>query len=144
MRSAAAVRIAGSVVGGGSNFVRPIYAILVLIPENASSDRGALHMHSTSNENDAFGLKRETTRCRARTPALGTLPLDPSQAVRQGPEIETRSASSCCDRPVRLRAAHNMPPVISTIVMLRFFVRRQRTSMSADFTSRPNAVLGHV
>jgi hypothetical protein len=35
----------------------------------------------------------ETTRCRARTPALGTLPLDSSQAVRQGREI------SCCDRP---------------------------------------------
>jgi hypothetical protein len=56
----------------------------------------------------------ETTRCRARALALGTLSLDPSQAVRQGREIEARSASSCCDRPVRLRAARNMPPVIST------------------------------
>src|SRR5262249_28447921 len=77
----------------------------------------------------------ETTRCRARTPALGTLPLEPSQAVRQGREIEARSASSCCERPVRLRAARNMPPVISTIVMLRLLVRRQRTSMSAYFTN---------
>ena len=32
--------------------------------------------------------------------------------------------------------ARNMPPVISTIVMLRFFARRQRTSMSAYFTNR--------
>src|SRR5262249_16587434 len=77
----------------------------------------------------------ETTRCRARALALGTLPLDPSQAVRQGREIEARSASSCCERPVRLRAARNMPPVISTIVMLRLLARRQRTSMSAYFTN---------
>ena len=76
----------------------------------------------------------ETTRCKARVLALGTLALDPSQAVRQGREIEARSASSCCERPVRLRAARNMPPVISTIVMLRLFARRQRTSMSAYFT----------
>src|SRR5262249_6824322 len=76
-----------------------------------------------------------TTRCRARALALGTLPLEPSQAVRQGREIEARSASSCCDRPVRLRAARNMPPVISTIVMLRLFAPRQRTSMSAYFTN---------
>src|SRR5262249_49860794 len=44
-------------------------------------------------------------------------------------------ASSCCERPVRLRAARDMPPVISTIVMLRLFARRQRTSMSAYFTN---------
>src|SRR5215468_2852559 len=52
----------------------------------------------------------ETTRCRARTPALGTLPLEPSQAVRQGREIEARSASSCCETPVRraLRATGNL------------------------------------
>jgi hypothetical protein len=77
----------------------------------------------------------ETTRCRARALALGTLPLDPSQAVRQGRDIEARSASSFCERPVRLRAARNMPPVISTIVMLRLFARRQRASMSAYFTN---------
>src|SRR5215471_13361883 len=77
----------------------------------------------------------EITRCRARALALGTLPLDPSQAVRQGREIEARSASSCCERPVRLRAARNMPPVISTIVMLRLFARRQRASMSVYFTN---------
>src|SRR5262245_50528585 len=77
----------------------------------------------------------ETTRCSARALALGTLPLDPSQAVRQGREIDARSASSCCDRPVRLRAARNMPPVISTIVMSELFARRQRTSMSAYFTN---------
>ena len=77
----------------------------------------------------------ETTRCRARALALGTLPLEPSQAVRQGREIEARSASSCCERPVRLRAARNMPPVISTIVMLQFFARRQRASMSVYFTN---------
>src|SRR5215475_4633695 len=77
----------------------------------------------------------ETTRCRARALALGTLPLDPSQAVKHGREIEARSASSCCERPVRLRAARNMPPVISTIVMLRLFARRQRTSMSVYFTN---------
>jgi hypothetical protein len=46
-----------------------------------------------------------------------------------------RSASSRCERPGRLRAARNMPPVISTIVMSRFFARRQRTSMSAYFTN---------
>ena len=85
-------------------------------------------------EADAFGLERRDDRCRARALALGTLPLEPSQAVRQGREIEARSASSCCERPVRLRAARNMPPVISTIVMLRLFARRQRTSMSAYFT----------
>src|SRR5262245_27146879 len=77
----------------------------------------------------------ETTRCRARALALGTLPLDPSHAVRQGREIEARSASSCCERPVRLRAARNMPPAISTIVMLRLFARRQRASMSVYFTN---------
>jgi hypothetical protein len=32
-------------------------------------------------------------------------------------------------------AARNMPPVISAIVMLRFFARRQRPSMSAYFTN---------
>src|SRR5262249_28306482 len=86
----------------------------------------------------------ETTRCSPRALALGTLPLDPSQAVRQGREIEARSASSCCERPVRLRAARNMPPVISTIVMLRLFARRQRASMSAYFTNSltPPARLG--
>src|SRR5262249_15329366 len=61
--------------------------------------------------------------------------LDPSHAVRQGREIDARSARSCCERPVRLRAARNMPPVISTIVMLRFLARRQRASMSAYFTN---------
>jgi hypothetical protein len=64
-----------------------------------------------------------------------TLPLDPSQAVNQGREIEARSASSCCERPARLRAARSIPPVISTIVMLRLFARRQRASMSAYFTN---------
>jgi hypothetical protein len=34
----------------------------------------------------------------------------------------------------RLRAARRMPPVISTIVMLKLFARRQRASMSAYFT----------
>src|SRR5262245_65483753 len=72
----------------------------------------------------------ETTRCRARALALGTLPLDPSHAARQGREIEARSASSCCERPVRLRAARNMPSVISTIVMLGLFARRQQDSDS--------------
>jgi len=71
----------------------------------------------------------------ARPSPLGTLPLDPSQAVRQGREIEARSASSCCERPVRLRAARNMLPVISTIVMFRLFAWRHRTSMSAYFTN---------
>jgi hypothetical protein len=33
------------------------------------------------------------------------------------------------------RSAGNMPPVISTIVMLRLFARRQRASMSAYFTN---------
>ena|SRR6516162_7857933 len=46
-----------------------------------------------------------------------------------------RRASSWRERPVRLRAAPNMPPVISTIVMLRLFARRQRASMSAYFTN---------
>jgi hypothetical protein len=49
--------------------------------------------------------------------------------------FKARSASSCCERSVRLRAARNMPPVISTIVMLRLFARRQRASMSAYFTN---------
>ena len=86
----------------------------------------------------------ETTRCRARVLALGTLALEPSQAVRQGREIEARSASSCCERPVRLRAARNILPVISTIVMSRYFTRRQRASMSAYFTNSltPPAGLG--
>jgi hypothetical protein len=52
-----------------------------------------------------------------------------SQAVRLGREIEARSASSSCERPVRLRATRNMPPVIRTIVMSGLFARRQRTSM---------------
>src|SRR5437660_7799255 len=86
----------------------------------------------------------ETTRCRARVLGLGTLALEPSQAVRQGREIEARSASSCCERPVRLRAARNILPVISTIVMSRYFTRRQRASMSAYFTNSltPPADLG--
>jgi hypothetical protein len=37
-------------------------------------------------EADAFGLERATTRYTRL--ALGTLPLDPSQAVRHGREIE--------------------------------------------------------
>src|SRR5262245_48015093 len=59
-----------------------------------------------------------------------------SQAVRQGREIEARSASSCCERPVRLRAARNMQPVISTIVISRFFTWRRFASTSAYFTDR--------
>ena len=39
------------------------------------------------------------------------------------------------DRSTGTRAARNMPPVISTIVMSRLFARRQRTSMSAYFTN---------
>jgi hypothetical protein len=78
----------------------------------------------------------------ARAFALGTLPLEPSQAVRQGREIEAWPASSCCDSPVTLRAARNMPPVISTIVMLRFFARRQRASMSAHFTNSLTPPIG--
>jgi hypothetical protein len=66
---------------------------------------------------------------------IGISASDPSHVVRHGREIAARSASSCCERPVRLRAARNMPPVISPIVMLRFFARRQRTSMSAYFTN---------
>src|SRR5262249_18602314 len=83
-----------------------------------------------------------TTRCRARALALGTLPLDPSQAVRQGREIEARSASSCCERPVRLRAARNMPPVISTIVMLRCLAQRQRASVYFTNSLTPPSGLG--
>src|SRR5262245_52603698 len=37
-----------------------------------------------------------------------------------------------CLEQARLRAARNMPP---TIIMLRLFVQRQRTSMSAYFTN---------
>jgi hypothetical protein len=75
------------------------------------------------------GRARPRRERRARTPALGTLPLDPSHVVRHGREIAARSASSCCERPVRLRAARSMPPVISTIVMSGFLARRQRASM---------------
>ena len=50
-------------------------------------------------------------------------------------EARTRDRGACCERPVRLRAARSMPPVISTIVMLRLFARRQHTSMSAYFTN---------
>src|SRR5262245_49605066 len=39
------------------------------------------------------------------------------------------------DPTMLLRAARNMPPVNSTIVMLRLFARRQRASMSAFFTN---------
>jgi hypothetical protein len=39
------------------------------------------------------------------------------------------------DRSTGTRAARNMPPVISTIVMSRLFARRERTSMSAYFTN---------
>ena len=51
-----------------------------------------------------------TTRSSALALALGTPPLEPSQAVRQGREIEARSASSCCETPVRraLRATGNL------------------------------------
>jgi hypothetical protein len=47
---------------------------------------------------------------------LKTAPVRPGAPPcgRLGREIEARSASSCCERPVRLRAARNMPPVIST------------------------------
>ena len=44
-----------------------------------------------------------------------------------------RRESPC--RHWRGRTARNMPPVISTIVMLRLFARRQRASMSAYFTN---------
>src|SRR5262245_43551771 len=54
----------------------------------------------------------ETTRPRARVLALGTLLLEFSQVVREGREMWARSAISCCDKPVRLRAARNMQPVI--------------------------------
>src|SRR5262249_55717475 len=44
-------------------------------------------------------------------------------------------ARSSNDRSTGTRAARNMPPVISTLVMSRLFARRQRTSMSAYFTN---------
>src|SRR5207244_6496231 len=55
-----------------------------------------------------------------------------------------RSASACGEWPVRLRTARNILPVISTIVMSRYFTRRQRASMSAYFTNSltPPADLG--
>src|SRR5262249_15721989 len=59
----------------------------------------------------------ESTRPRERTLALGTLLLEFSQVVREGREMRARSAISCCDKPARLRAARNMLPVISMIVM---------------------------
>jgi hypothetical protein len=59
----------------------------------------------------------ETTRPSAGALALGTLLLEFSQVVRQGREMRARSAISYCDRPARLRAARNMLPVISMIVM---------------------------
>jgi len=70
-----------------------------------------------------------------------------SRAIKRTAHAQTRrkhSASSCCERPVRLRAARSMPPVISTIVMWRLFARRQRASMSAYFTNSltPPARLG--
>src|SRR5215472_8752921 len=94
--------------------------------DDGASRGGALESTPPSLKRMPSASSAETTRCRARALALGTLPLDPSQAVRHGREIDARSASSCCERPVRLRAARNMPPVISTIVMLRFFARHQR------------------
>jgi len=41
-----------------------------------------------------------------------------------------------------VRAARNMPPVISTFVMLRLFARRQRASMSAYFTNSLTPPIG--
>src|SRR5262249_17103494 len=50
----------------------------------------------------------ERTRFKARALALGTLPLEPSQAVRQGREIEARSASSCvCQASETARCAQH-------------------------------------
>jgi hypothetical protein len=48
------------------------------------------------------------------------------------------------DNPALSRNIYIQPPVISTIVMLRLFARRQRTSMSAYFTNSltPPARLG--
>src|SRR5262249_41856832 len=88
--------------------------------------------------------KAATTRSSARALALGTLPLEPSHVVKLGREIAARSATSCWDKPARLRAARNMPPVIRVIAMLRFFTRRQRASMSAYFTNSltPSSGLG--
>src|SRR5262249_39185913 len=51
-----------------------------------------------------------------------------------------RRESPC--RHWRGRTARNMPPVISTIVMLRLFARSQRTSMSAYFTNSLTAPTG--
>src|SRR6266540_4141782 len=66
---------------------------------------------------------------------IGISASDPSHAVTAVREIAARSASSCCERPVRLRAARSMPPVISTIVMSGFLAQRQRASTSAYFTN---------
>jgi len=49
-----------------------------------------------------------------------------------------RQFRQCVDlqaRGRRVRVQRNMPPVISTIVRLRLFARRQRTSMAAYFTN---------
>jgi hypothetical protein len=101
-------------------------------------------MKTPLGRNQLLPLRVSRRRGAARAVAPGMLPLDPSRAVRQGREIEARSASSYCDKPVRLRAARNMLPVIATIVMLRFFGRRQRASMSAFSTNSltPPTVLG--
>src|SRR5262245_17712799 len=66
---------------------------------------------------DALRLKRRDNAVRGTRIGIGHAAAHSSQAVRQGREIEARSASSCCDRPVRLRAPRSMPPVVSTIVM---------------------------
>jgi hypothetical protein len=66
-----------------------------------------------------------------------------SQVVKLGREIEARSANSCWVKPVRLRAARNIPPVISTIVMSRLWAQRrfsrQRKDLlpSVDTANRP-------
>src|SRR5215831_2729827 len=56
--------------------------------------------------------------------------LEPSHAVKHRREIAARPASSCCDRPARLRAARNMPPVISTIVMFVVCVASAHVNVS--------------
>jgi hypothetical protein len=85
-------------------------------------------------ETDAFSLKRRDDTMQSACLGVGDAAARSFPSRQAGPR-DHGTVGELCERPARLRAARNMPPVISTIVMLRFFARRQRTSMSAYFTN---------
>src|SRR5215469_2605214 len=111
-----------------------------------------IHFGRNCKQSSLFATAWRTITCAARVPRVSFHLIPERQALRQYLASDAlsewlaraRRSLKFCEMQIHLPASSEaleaihesvVPPVISTIVMLRLFARRQRASMSAYFTN---------